>query len=543
MSSRKSTDVRIVLESLAPKVRSTVQPQMLEVPASTIEPPVLDTAPQDQPPVKQVQDPLPMAAPVTTQPRPFAKAAPVQPKNSYLSKVFKEGIKPEMFNRPDSMSEGALAELCARFNFVVKQGGDLRETILKTLGLNTGTTGRYDVSKLAQDTDRFWAELHRLEDEEERRSDPSHQDTPLPAIPSVQAILKTEIGWESGSSVDSIKEHRPADIGTAKVDKDKPKQALVKAAALAQANEQLERAGSFIRLEVASRPDQDGFVKIRPVFKVDKQITATHAESHHKLVGLNKARQDQLGASQEATEDKQYVSWADCHRTAQTIMGSEDSSSGIADQERVVMKGLDTLVEPIPKSRISELPGASDHGANRAMHGFFAAAMPKLHARLEKKQKEGAELTKVEKEALQLISAQMSNPSDAPRNFRSVYAKLCGDKAIAKEFAQEFGVNEAIVPKVGTAFAQINDEGEKAAAKKEGKDLWNFHFAGVVLVNPDGSYMTLENLSVEDSNAVNDDWYFAVYDPKNGKSFHEVNAKDSHVGKSPITLLFDKAPA
>ena len=60
------------------------------------------------------------------------------------------------------------------------------------------------------------------------------------------------------------------------------------------------------------------------------------------------------------------------------------------------------------------------------------------------------------------------------------------------------------------------------------------------LANEDGSYMTLENLSVEDSNAVNDNWYFAIYDPNQGKDFHSVNAKDSHVGTRPITMVVRK---
>ena len=210
------------------------------------------------------------------------------------------------------------------------------------------------------------------------------------------------------------------------------------------------------------------------------------------------------------------------------------------------MKGMDELVVPVPKSQIGQIPLATDHGANRAMHGVFASAMPKIKAKLQKKA-EGTELSDKEIALMKQISlaeeerekAPYEPVGKAPPNFREAYRAICDDEEMSKEFAKEFGINEAIVPKVGSAFSQIKDEMEK---KQNPTDLWNFHFAGVVLVNPDGSYMTLENLSVEDATAVNDDWYFAVYDPKTGKSFHEVNMKDSHVGAYPITLLLEKAP-
>jgi hypothetical protein len=443
-----------------------------------------------------------------------------------------------MFNRPDDMSEPELAGLCKRYNFVLKQGGNHRQAILDEMGIaKTRMTADYDVKNLEAHTRQFWEKLH----ERWRKDGTLAVDAGTSPVPTLEAIGKTENpdNWVEGKSEDSIKKYRAKTIATARVDLDKPKEAQVKVEALADANEQLRKAGSFIRLEVAGKPDADGFVKVRPVWNMEQAMSKTGAESHEKLVRMNAPRQQGLRPSDEAVKETQFVSWADCHRTAQTIMGSEDTASGIEDREGVVMKGLDEPIRPVPKSRTKEIAGATDHGANRAMHGFFGAAMPKMRQKLVAKQKEGA-LTKAETELLRQIDAQ--GQGENLKNFRQAYRTVCDDPDLAREFSAEFGINEAIVPRVGTAFAQINDEMEKSDGEKTGEDLWNFHFAGVVLVNPDGSYMTLENLSVEDSTAVNDNWYFAVYDPKNGKSFHDVNAEDDHVGDHPITLLLDKVP-
>ena len=85
------------------------------------------------------------------------------------------------------------------------------------------------------------------------------------------------------------------------------------------------------------------------------------------------------------------------------------------------------------------------------------------------------------------------------------------------------------------AAEEIVEEAEEAASNA--KDLWNYHWAGVVMVNPDGSFMTLENLSVEDAAAVNEDWYFALYQADGEGSFHAVNCLDDHVVDGATTIV------
>jgi len=60
------------------------------------------------------------------------------------------------------------------------------------------------------------------------------------------------------------------------------------------------------------------------------------------------------------------------------------------------------------------------------------------------------------------------------------------------------------------------------------------------MVDTDGSYLTLENLSTEDSSAVNDNWYFRLYN--SDRNFHAENKTDTHVGGYPLTALFEYVP-
>ena len=127
---------------------------------------------------------------------------------------------------------------------------------------------------------------------------------------------------------------------------------------------------------------------------------------------------------------------------------------------------------------------------------------------------------------------------------------------------QMFGVNQYAEPEIGDALVQFNDEAEKkseeiktakredevvrreeageqpspATLPPEGRDIWNFHWAGVIM--KDGlDYVTLENLSVEFTSVKNDLWYFAMYGPLE-QSFHSEAARDTHVGNWPTTVKF-----
>jgi hypothetical protein len=459
---------------------------------------------------------------------------PPPPGDAFVSNVFKNGkLKADMFHLPDSMSKSQLEGLCLQYNYVMKQfmgieGERMKELTAGGMPLaGKQKTGQVDATKIKTMIDMLWEKKEVTEGTK-------------PDLPTAEKIQQLEIGWTPGSTEDKIKKYRATEIANVKVAG--PKEAFVTAAALENANKELTKVGSFIRLVPSGPADKDGFVPIRPEWNPDRKITAEHAESHAKLLKLNQERQASTEGSKPVGKDQQYVSWADCHRTAQSIMGSEDTASGIKDTEHVLIPSPTgpKSIPPIPKQISKTIASASDFGANRAMHALFNETMPAFKEQLIK---EAGGVDKLSQEAKHLIgqideAVKTANPGE-PANFRATYKAICNNPELHKKFSAANGVNSAVKPEVGDALAQINDEYEKANAPK-GTDLWNFHFAGVVLANKDGSYMTMENLSVEDTNAVNDDWYFAVYDPKQGKDFHTVNAEDDHVGESPITIQFRK---
>lgn len=226
----------------------------------------------------------------------------------------------------------------------------------------------------------------------------------------------------------------------------------------------------------------------------------------------------------------EYVSPADCHVAAQTVMGSDDMPSGLQDTEKAVIADDGDGSKTIDSST-----HGGKHMANRAKHGFFEDAMPRFSTHLKT-------LTKGE-DKYKKLAEEIDTASGTERDFgdNNSYAKIYRDKILPDKelydaFTTKFHINEAVVPVVGQAFSNINDEAQKDKMEKEGKDIWNFHWAGVVMV--DGAdYITLENLSVENLNEMNTNWYYQMYGPAE-QSFHTEALKDSHATPAALTMSF-----
>ena len=296
--------------------------------------------------------------------------------------------------------------------------------------------------------------------------------------------------------------------------------------------------------------------------------------------------------STENEDGDAYLSHADCHMTAQTVMGSSSSIAGHDDTERPVV-GNQRLA-PVTNKQLEDaaLTGkTSTHVANRGLDAFYIHAMP-LFAQTLLGQPGGAVTHAALIERIGLIPADASGI----KRFANLYKDaIVPAPELLTLFSRTFGINEFAPARVGDAFVQVNDEVEKqdrdkfldqhqleheaarlelTAAKtaneqrdKGGKgagkrrrqalarlgaaergvsaippELWNFHWAGVVMTDgPD--HVTLENLSVELTSVKNDLWYFKMYGPGE-QSFHaETKRTDTHVGANAITLPFRAAPA
>jgi hypothetical protein len=435
------------------------------------------------------------------------KQAPV---GEYTSKAFNGRLTPEMF-KDSGIPHEKLENACILYNQAIAEAR--RET--KAEGIVSRMTGEGGPLAGKRTTTQVTEMLKTNPDLiENLAKDVWREVKGSEPMPTVQQLKKQLLDASKPKDMGAYTGVQKSQSGAIEVKS--WKEVSVTQKALEDANQKLKDAKSFIRLvEVGREPD--GRIKIRPEWNPERKVTAEHEDSHTKLAEANQS-------------GKGYVSWADCHRTAQTIMGSEAHNSGVEDSEHVMVGG--TAVAPLEKKRIDqgEIQGATNHGANRGMHAMFQRAMPDFADELRKK------LTPEDKEGFGKILRAIDGAKPEPGklgNYRLAYREIQENPSAAKLFAERYAVNEGAKPQVGQAFAQINDEAEKAHTKD--KDLWNFHFAGVVMVDGD-SYMTLENLSVEGANAMNDGWYFRMYD--SSKSFHAENKKDTHVGHYPTTMLF-----
>lgn len=106
------------------------------------------------------------------------------------------------------------------------------------------------------------------------------------------------------------------------------------------------------------------------------------------------------------------------------------------------------------------------------------------------------------------------------------------------------GLNQYAEPKAGEAYAVTGDE-------KSGKDVWNYHWAGVLMVSGDDR-VTLENFAATRDFGVklleeNAKWAFQMYGPaeKPGQTFHEQHEKRKGkagiYGKLPETLRVQRS--
>lgn len=323
--------------------------------------------------------------------------------------------------------------------------------------------------------------------------------------------------------------------------------------------------GAFLRLKgsgggppsLEGMPELQGLLRVEPVW-TSREMAVNQPEMQ-ELDKINKVK------------DAPYMSHADCHMTAQTIMGSTENLSNIAGGEKAIVEGFaenaETAVEPIEK-KVADQKGWASHGANRVLDAFIIEAVPKFAARLKAQVDDpdnqgaaGGKMFALYKEVIAYVGGAAAGTEGLPR-LRLGYRKIVENKVLKHAFGQMFGVNQYAEPEIGDALVQFNDEAEKkseeiktakredevvrreeageqpspATLPPEGRDIWNFHWAGVIM--KDGlDYVTLENLSVEFTSVKNDLWYFAMYGPLE-QSFHSEAARDTHVGNWPTTVKF-----
>jgi hypothetical protein len=176
--------------------------------------------------------------------------------------------------------------------------------------------------------------------------------------------------------------------------------------------------------------------------------------------------------------------------------------------------------------------------ANRGVYAFFSHAFPEFAKTLAEDSKHTVTYADLIEKLKAIKDAELGG--EKVSQMWTIYSTIVKDPVLSPLFSQTFGVNEFAKPEIGDALTQVNNETERKNAPDD-VDLWNFHWAGVIMKDAD-DYITLENLSVENEDVINPEWYFQMYG-MDKQSFHAeqkdpANAGSEHVGETPVTVGF-----
>jgi hypothetical protein len=218
-----------------------------------------------------------------------------------------------------------------------------------------------------------------------------------------------------------------------------------------------------------------------------------------------------------------FLTIRDCHNTARLIMGD----LGVTQKrEKVLTRGGDGApmkLEPGPADTYT-FATVAQQGANALLkHAFrnFGAIIAQQEHRDDNIERSVAE-----------IAGAAWNYTKA----MSVYQAIQAHPQLGPLFNRSFAVNDQARAAVGQALTQVNDENERTAsvAGTLGKDLWNFHWAGVIMADGD-DYVTLQAVADQMKTGFTFNWWFKVYG-QGAQSFHTEEKEDPHVGSRPLTL-------
>ncbi len=294
---------------------------------------------------------------------------------------------------------------------------------------------------------------------------------------------------------------------------------------LTQANRDLEAEQSFLKMVETGRTitvNGRDLVQVAPKWNHHRATTIPETK---RLIELNR---------------NDFVSHSDCFMTAQLVMGVEDTAMGANEQTAPIFdfQNERTPILPRKKSDFPGGPGAliSGNSPTRGYVAFLEKAIPEFYKYLDNKKTKTV--------------AETSFLADCRR--RSINGFLFAVRAmgdiekypgVKDAFGQIFKINEYLDPRVGQAVVIFNEplqvKSTNETAVTQAEQLWNYHFAGVVIKSGD-AYVTLENFSVDNDEVDNDQWVLNMCSMGDA-SFYSQAAAAGGIGNAALTLSFTKS--
>lgn len=236
---------------------------------------------------------------------------------------------------------------------------------------------------------------------------------------------------------------------------------------------------------------------------------------------------DQLVKMVHPDTSDMFMTIRDCHKTARLIMGdygNRDEKILFSDTDGTLKK-----VMPGPEHRAIFATVGQQGAVAFLKHAFgsFEAVLKNLPVRLPD---------------LELRVKAVADTWKYPAAM-AAYQLIQSHPVAGPLFNTTYKVNDQARVAVGQALVQVNDENERQASVAgelidpqtgKNKDLWNFHWAGVILT--DGSdYVTLQAVADQMASDLTVNWWFKMYGA-GAQSFHAEEKQDEHVGERPLTL-------
>ena len=215
--------------------------------------------------------------------------------------------------------------------------------------------------------------------------------------------------------------------------------------------------------------------------------------------------------------------WADCGRAARQIIGGATGGArGIYKDP--AKAGPDTNWKRTPRT----------YSGDQVKWKVLEDVLRKYQTHLRRTLLDEAQIT------------EWKNQNQKPQlaqYFMKVYNKLPPEE---REYLdRRTGINRWANPEVGQAY-QIVTGGPAVGGRVD--RTWVFHWAGVVMKSDNGNdNVTLENYSVSNYEAQNDQWIFQMYgsapsskdDRRRGQTFHEEHQKMGTHGETPTTIVME----
>ena len=360
-----------------------------------------------------------------------------------------------------------------------------------------------------------------------------------------------------------------------------PQELYAREARIHDANQKLSAVasglGAFISLAPGAAWAANGELKrVSPEWKADRGRGSVNHKRLHEAqqpLAITKTQNDcYMTASLAAGIDDRETGTGETTYGKYRVKDRHDGSGAMSLESSAPLDAKEMEQRGVAKPTLAG-GGLPYQAAIRNLYRFYMLSMPVFRDAIDHEYRDGSDshapdvvntvrtsiIVPIGEAQRKAGPGGMDDPTAlqmALQSYLRIYAAISGNPALKTRFSSMFGVNEAVQPEVGDALAIMNDPKERDAIAERIKggevidELWNYHFAGVVMKDALGhDFVTLENAADDQHLEFNTDWAFYMYGMRADnpdQTFHGALKRGEHgpgIGQSPLTMAFTSGTA